>query len=235
MFIRSFSAIAAIAAACIAGQVGAANAPPPGTAAIKAVSLIELSDPALFLIRDLTGKSLLSFEADRKHEAEMGRNFEQAVKERNFKFAGVMVDALMREFKKKNVALVYLKDQTPKLAADGKSDDYTGMKIGTDSFLMVWFGPIGFLNIAKPKMAYKPLLVVNAKLVDVKTQRVLFLKTYNAGYSAAINGVENVELDMRYTFPDVDNAMKRIGFAFEGYAAAEKLIAERIVRDIDLK
>ncbi|PWF42677.1 hypothetical protein C7C56_022520 [Massilia glaciei] len=212
-----------------------APAAPAATQATKVVSLLGVSDPTLILIRDLTGKSMLSFEADRKIELDANRRFEQAVKDRNFKFAGVMVDALTREFKKKNVTLTYLKDQKGKLAADGKSDEYSAVKVGTDTFLVVWFGPVGFLNIAKPKMAYKPLLVVNAKLIDAKTQRMLFLKTYNAGYAAAIKGVENVELDMRYTFPDVDKAMKRIDLGFEGYTAAEKLIAERIVRDIGLK
>jgi hypothetical protein len=227
MNIRTFCILASIAALSLAMTTAMA-------APMTAVSLLKVPAPNIVLIRDLTGSSMLGGTLDHQIEMARGVEFRKAVIARKYDFAEVLVGELRRSFKGRNIEMMYLEDQASTLAADKKSDDYSAVKVGTDAILEVWFGPVGFLNTAKPTMIYKPVVVINAKLIDAKTFEVLFLKTYNVGYEVKLKGVEYIAIDKKFHFGDYNSVVKRMDVAFDAFRGSEKIVADRVVSDLAL-
>jgi hypothetical protein len=127
--------------------------------------------------------------------------------------------------------VIVVRDQAPKVAADGKSDDYSGVQVEADAILSVWFGVVGYMS--SPYSAhYEPWVLIKAHLVDSKTKKDLYFKTFCVGYKPKIENAVMLPADTRFRFGSFDDLMARSDDAVAGIVSCEKLTADRIGWDL---
>jgi hypothetical protein len=205
-------------------------------AQLKSVALLRIGESQFFQVRDFSGMSALGGAIGGAIQGAVddkrAKQFLQAVNDKNVKFADVMVAKLQAELQKSGIQMEYLSEKAPKLAADGKTDDYSDIATDKDAILNVWFGATGFVNTAKLSTEYQPWLVVHARLVDPKTKAIIYQKTFNAGYEAKIANAVFVSLDPKYKFGNFDDLMSRVDLGIEALMSGEALVASQIASDI---
>lgn len=203
---------------------------------LKSVVLLRVGESQFFQVRDFSGMSALGGivggAAQGSIDESRAKQFLQAVNDRNVKFSTLMVGNLKSELQKAGIQAEYREDLAPKLASDGKSDDYSAIKTDKDAILNIWFGATGFVNTAKLSTEFQPWLIVNTRLVDPKTRAIIYQKTFNVGYEAKLNNAVFVALDPKYHFGNFDDLMHRVDFAIEALSSSEQIVASHIAADI---
>jgi outer membrane lipoprotein SlyB len=127
--------------------------------------------------------------------------------------------------------VIVVRDQAPKVAADGKSDDYSGVHVDADAILSVWFGVVGYMS--SPYSAhYEPWVLVKARLLDAKTKKDLYFKTFCVGYKPKIENAVMLPADSRFRFGSFDDLIAHSDDAIAGIVSCEKLTADRIGSDL---
>ena len=130
------------------------------------------------------------------------------------------------------VAIV--RDQAPKAAADGKGDDYSGVHVDADAILSVWFNVVGYVSGPYSKK-YEPSLVVKARLLDAKTKKDLYYKTFCIGYKMKFENAVMLPADARFRYGSFDDLMARASEAAEGIADSEGIAADHIGSDLRIR
>lgn len=212
-------------------------------APIRSVALLKVGEPQMVqvtgdLMAGMGAAVLLGPTAGTAFQESLDRKrakqFLQAVNDRNIKFSDVMVSRIQAGLAQSGIQVEYFPDKTPKIAPDGKSDDYSEVTTDKDAILHVWFGDMGFVNTAKLKLStrFQPWLIVNARIVDPKTRAIIYQKTFNVGVNAKIANAVFLSLDPKYQFGSFGDLMSRVDFGIESLTSGEALVASRIVMDI---
>ncbi|HET8880697.1 MAG TPA: hypothetical protein VFM56_00850, partial [Solimonas sp.] len=168
---------------------------PSAAAGIRSIALLKVPEPQGITVPDLDGASsaaelsagFAQADIDGRHAGQ----YAQMLAARQFSFAQTMVDALARALRGDGYRIDYLADQVPRLAGDGQSYDFSGLPVGTDAVMLVWYTVAGY--VSPPGTAdYVPWLGARARLFDVKTGRELYFKTFGVGYDNAAKNVVNL-------------------------------------------
>lgn len=142
-----------------------------------------------------------------------------------------MMADVERSLKADGYDVTVVRDQAPKPSADGKGDDYSAVHVDADAILSVWFGVVGY--VSGPYSAhYEPAVIVKARLLDAKTKRDLYFKTFCVGYKMKIENAVMIPADPQYRFGSFDDLMARADDAVAGLLSCEKLTADRIGWDL---
>ncbi len=207
-----------------------------GRPPIKSVALLKVAESQQFMVRDFSGMSalggLIGGAIQGNIDDQRSQKFLEAVKDKQVMFGDIMVKEMQTALNEAGIEMLYLPGESPKFAADKKSDDYSHITTDKSAILNIWFGATGFVNTAKLSTEFQPWLVVNVRLVDPQTKAIIYQKTYNAGYNAAIANAEFISVDPRYKFGNFDDLMNRIDLGIEAISSSESIIARRVVADI---
>jgi hypothetical protein len=142
----------------------------------------------------------------------------------------IMAD-LEQSLKADGYDVTVVRDQAPKVAADGKSDDYSGVHVDADAILSVWFGVVGYMS--SPYSAhYEPCVLIKARLLDARTKKDLYFKTFCVGYKPKIENAVMLPADTRFRFHSFDDLIAHSDDAVAGIVSCEKLTADRIGSDL---
>jgi hypothetical protein len=126
--------------------------------------------------------------------------------------------------------VIDLQDQKPKLAADGKSADYTSIKTDADSILHVWFTSFGY--VSPPESSdFIPWVVVRARLIDAKTKQDMYFKTFACGWDVKNNSVHVVS-DEVYRYGSFDALNAAFNQSVQGIKSCETAIVANITKDL---
>jgi hypothetical protein len=136
-----------------------------------------------------------------------------------------------RSLKADGYDVIVVRDQAPKLAADGKGDDYSAVHVDADAILSVWFGVVGYVS-GGFSVHYEPSVLVKARLLDAKTKKDIYFKTFCVGYKMKIENAVMLPADTRFRFGSFDDLMAHAEEAVAGLVSCEELTANRIGWDL---
>jgi hypothetical protein len=125
-------------------------------------------------------------------------------------------------------------DQKPKLAADGKSDDYSDVHVDADAILSIWFGVVGYMS-SPYSTHYEPWVLVKARLLDAKTKKDIYFKTFCVGYKMKIENVVALPADPKYRYGSFDDLMAHTDDAAAGLVNCEEMVAKQIGSDLKVR
>lgn len=229
--------VAALLSACTTVQnipLDKADKPP-----LNSVALLKISESQFIRVHDFTGSGpvpLIGGAIGGLIQANIDQNraekLAQAINARGTKFGDVMVSRLQAELPKAGIQVEHLPDKAPKLATDGKSDDYSEIVTDKGGILNVWFGAMGFVNTAMLTTEFQPWVIVNVRLIDPASKATRYQKTFTVGYEARVQNAEFIPLDAKYRFGNFDDLMTRMDEITEVFSVTQALVAERVAADI---
>ncbi|WP_419687668.1 hypothetical protein ACN22W_26435 [Burkholderia theae] len=145
-------------------------------------------------------------------------------------FAPVVADGVASRLTENGYQVVKLDGQKVKLAADGKSDDYSGIQTDADAIMNVWFTSFGYMSPPE-RTDFIPSVVVRARMLDAKTKQDIYFKTYACGYDIKANSV-HVESDAAYRYGSFGDLEKNFDKSVEGIKSCEQSISVMIGKDL---
>jgi len=122
----------------------------------------------------------------------------------------------------------YLNGQQSSRENDAEGD-YADVETDADVLLNVWITQFGYIS-PKHWSIYIPYVVVRARMVDAKTRKEVYFKTYVCGWGRERGDPDHVL--PTETFPSFDVMMTSIPAASAGLLACETGIAKLIGRDL---
>ena len=144
----------------------------------------------------------------------------------------IMTD-VERNLKADGYDVIVVRDQAPKLAADRKDDDYSGVHVDADAILAVWFGVVGYVS-GPYSGHYEPSVLVKARLLDAKTKKDLYFKTFCVGYKMKIENAVMLPADPKYRYKSFDDIMAHTSDAAAGLVNCEEITAKQIGLDLKI-
>jgi hypothetical protein len=205
------------------------------TGQLKKIALLSIPEPAEVPVANLGGAAgafgLVGglVQADVNHS--QAKQFAAYRVSKNFDVSRRFEDEVIRSLREAGFDVTLVADQRPKVAADGKSDDYSGIHVEADAILSIW--PRSFGYISPPNSRdYQPSGVVMVRLLDSKTKADIYRKTFVVGWKLPIKESIYLETDEKYRYRSIDTFRASEDEALEGLLEAEHLISKHVEEDI---
>lgn len=126
------------------------------------------------------------------------------------------------------------KNQKPKIASDGKSDDYSDVQVDADSILSVWSVSFGY--VSPPNTThYQPSGVVKVRLLNAKTKADLYYKTFVIGWKLPMKESVYLETDEKFRYKSIGEFTSHEEEAVQGLFEAQGVVARKIKMDLGLR
>jgi hypothetical protein len=163
--------------------------------------------------------------------ADHSKTFVAALRLRKPTLSDEMLRAITLALRDDGFEVTVAADQKPKLAADGKSDDYSDIHVDADAILSVWFGVVGYMSPPRSSQ-YEPWVMIKARLLDAKTKKDIYYKTFCVGYKMRIENSVALPADPKYQYDSFDELMAHVSDAAAGLVDCEEITAKRIGADL---
>lgn len=121
-------------------------------------------------------------------------------------------------------------DLRPTIQADGRTLDYTAVDVSDDAILHVWFTTLGYLS-PPSKIAFQPWITVRVRLLEAKSKKDLYFKTFTCGYQPAAEGIVHLNADPRFEYDGFDVLTAKVDDSIAGLRECNRAIATRIAGD----
>jgi hypothetical protein len=202
---------------------------------VKSVTVIAVREPGAIQVVNIGGAAM-AFGAvggliQANTNLDHSKTFQQELVQNKVSFAKPMEAAIEEALRADGFQVSVDRKQWPVKAADGKSDDYSGIHVDTDAILLVWFGMDGYMSPPNSSH-YLPWVVVKARLLDAKTKGDLYFKTFCVGYQMKIENAVLMSADEKYRFGSFDSLMGGFDQAVAGLIDSGNLAAHRIGWDL---
>jgi len=201
---------------------------------IKKIALLGIHETRKITVQNIGGVSalggMIGSAIKAVHNNDLAQKFVQAINDKKIRMGPPMAEAVKANLTQKGYEVIYLEKEYPKLASDGKSDDYSHIQTDADAILTVWFGVTGYRSPGA-STDYKPWVLVFARLIDARTKNVLYYRHFKAGEgspSFSIIDTEEVVIDDKYKFGSGDALLANVDEATEGIIACHRVVAAKI-------
>lgn len=163
--------------------------------------------------------------------SENSKRFLQVLNDRGIKMARPLASSLQEALRSKGFDVIYLENEGPKLASDGKTSDYSHIETDADAILNVWFGTTGYWSGAFSS-AYEPWSIVRVRLLDAHTKKELYFRAFSIGRKRNEDQFEFIPVADKYKYETADKLFENFDEAItpilDGHKTAANLIAQRI-------
>jgi hypothetical protein len=233
-------AVGSLTAALLAGCASVPKVEVDAAAAtqIKRVAVLRVAEPTNVQVANLGGAAgafgLVGGLIQGTTNADHSKQFVEALRQRKTSLSEPMLAAVTQSFKGDGFEVTVARDQKPKLAADGKSDDYSEVHVDADAILSVWFGVVGYMS-APNSTHYEPWVLIKARLLDAKTKKDIYFKTFCVGYKMKIENVMPLPADPKYRYGSFDDLMAHTSDAAAGLVDCGEIVAKRIGADLKVQ
>jgi hypothetical protein len=221
----------------MSGCASAPNVNMDKTAAarIKRVAVLAIPEPPQIQVANLGGGAsafgLIGGLVQGANNEQRAKEFTAQVRQQKLSVSEPLLAALERELKNDGFEVIIERTQKPKLAADGKSDDFSEIRIDADAFVTTWFGTAGY--VSQPfSTKYEPWVLVKVRLLDAQTKKDLYFKTFVVGWKMKIDNVVYLPADPKYKYGSFDAVMSHVPEAMAGLEDCSRLIAKQVGRDL---
>ena len=146
-------------------------------------------------------------------------------------FAQTLSDAMQKALEADGYLVVLVKDQKPKLASDKKSDDFSDVSVEADTILSLWYRYAAYYS-SPWSVHYEPQVLISAHLLDAKTKKELYFKTFAVGADMKIKDVVKVPADPKYSYSNFDALMEHKDEAVAGLLSCAQVAADQVKADL---
>jgi hypothetical protein len=200
---------------------------------LRSIAVLEVAEPKRVAVVNLGGAAsgfgLVGALAQVAVNTSHTNTYTERVTTSKIAFAPDIVDGVTGRLTDNGYQVVKLNQKT-KLAADGKSDDYSDIQTDADAIMNVWFTSFGYISPAN-QPDYIPWVVIRARMVDAKTKQDLYYKTFACGHDIKANSV-HIDSDFAYTYGSFSDLEKNFDKSVEGIKWCEKSVADMIGQDL---
>jgi hypothetical protein len=210
----------------------------------RTVALLQVREPQSYVVMDFAsaGKAATSSAAENAVRAVREQDYPELLRDmingRNIKLGELLLNGLKSALLDRHTEVVYWPDQYPKPAANGRSDDFSGVRVDQRRMLLVWIDAAGVANSALSNLPYvthyEPWLVVRARLMDAQNKRVLGRADIQVGFKRPFFHLEHVPLDPKYKFGNFKDVQEHADEAVEALVAAAGLAAQQVIADLKI-
>lgn len=205
------------------------------TSQIKRIAVLDIQEPARISVVNIGGApmafGMIGGLIQGSINAENSKEFAAAVKEENISFAKPLQQSVMKALEEDGFVMTDATGQKPKLAADGKSDDYSDVVVNADAMLSLWFGEVGYMS-STYSSHYQPWVVVKARLMDAKTKKDIYFKTFAVGYEIKLKNAELLPADPKMRFSSFVELKSKKEEAIKDLLLCEEIAVKQIQTDL---
>jgi hypothetical protein len=200
----------------------------------RSIALLRVQEPRAIDVANMGGAAgafgLVGGIAQGINNSNRTEEFVAALRERNHSFAGPLRAQLVEALQKDGYQ-VTVTDLHPAVASDKKSDDFSAIRVEEDLILLVWIGHTGYVSHPY-SLQYEPWVLVSARLLDARTKRDLYWKSFTVGYDMKIKRVVNLPAAEHHKFKSHSDVMQRIDQAITGLVESHRLAVQAIASDL---
>lgn len=202
---------------------------------LKSIALLQVTEPAGESVVNLGGAAagfgLIGGLVQAGINTSHTNTYTKQIADKQVLFAPVVVDGITQKLSASGYVVVDLHDQKPKVASDGKSDDYSAIQTDADGILNVWFTSFGY--VSPPETGdFIPWVVVRARLVDAKTKQDMYFKTFACGWDIKGNSVHVIS-EPTYRYGSFDALTSAADQSVQGIKDCETSIVGTIMQDFE--
>ncbi|HEY1792507.1 MAG TPA: hypothetical protein VGG34_06285 [Opitutaceae bacterium] len=157
--------------------------------------------------------------------------FAAAVAEQKLNLTQPLVDALSQALARDGYQVSVDARQWPVKSADGKSDDFSAIKVDGDAILIAWFTIDGYMSDAN-SIHYEPWVGISVEMVDAATKQELYRKLIGVGWKMKIGNSVHLDADPTYRFRNYDAILSQAGKAVAGLNDCARRAADQVGADL---
>lgn len=207
------------------------------TSRIKKITLLAIPAPREIPVANLGGAAgafgLVGGLVQAGVNSSHAKQFAGYLASKKIDLAHSLEDAVIAALKEDGFEVMVDRNQKPKLAPDGKSDDFSNVQVDADAILSVWSVSIGY--ISPPNSShYEPSGIVKVRLLDAKTKTDLYYKTFVIGWKLPMKESIYLETDDEFRYKSIEEFTIHEDEAVQGLFAAQKLVAQKIKTDLGI-
>jgi hypothetical protein len=190
----------------------------PGVASrTRTIAIAEIAEPAIDLVLN----------KGRDNESHSS-SYAQTLAAAQISFSPLLTEAITRQLERYNYEVLPLADPRLAAAADGSTAS-SGTQPDADAILVARFIEAGYASDSTSEL--QPLAVIEVQLLDSRSRRVLYAKTFNGGYDIGGNGLVHLATQARFRFESPGQLSDQIDDSAGGIKDAELAIASALGRD----
>jgi hypothetical protein len=199
------------------------------------IAVLSIPEPAEIPVANLGGAAsafgLVGGLVQANNNLGQAKQFAEDLKAKDIDVARHFEEEILRSLREAGYEAVLVTGQKPKVAADGKSDDYSGIQVDADAILSVWSRSFGYVS-PPSSTHYEPSGVVMVRLLDSKSKADLYFKTFVVGWKLPIKESIYLETGTKYRYGSIDKFRASEDEAIQGLFEAERLISQRVGEDL---
>jgi hypothetical protein len=219
----------------LAGCVTAPNVDIDKGNQIKSIAVLAIPQPQNVQMANIGGAAgafglvggLVQGETDASH----AKQLVDVLNQKKTPLAETLLTGISQSLKDDGFDVSVERVQKVKPAADGKSDDYSDIHVEADAILSVWFAVVGYMSPPN-STHYIPWVAIKARLLDAKTKKTIYEKTFCVGYEMKIKNAVLIPADSRYRYGSFSELMAHVDEAIAGLLSCEESAAKRIGEDL---
>ena len=226
--------LATLAVATIAGCASVPNVDLDKRASVRSVTVLAVAEPGIVPVVNLGGPTgmfgLVGGLVQAGLNDQHSRAYTDLVKGRAVTFAPPLEDGVIATLEAAGYR-VARSDQKPSLQSDNRTADYSGIKVGTDAIVHVWFTAFGYVS-PPAKMNFQPWVAVRVRVLESASKKDLYFKTFVCGYEPRIEGAVAIPVDAQYEYESYDKLAERLDHSVAGLRECEQSIVATVARDV---
>jgi len=202
---------------------------------VKSIAILAINPPRNVQVANIGGAAgafgaiggLIQGSATVDHS----KQFVAVLNQRKTPLAEDLLSAIGQALKDDGLVVSVTRDQKVKLAASGKGDDYSDIHVEADAILSVWYAVMGYMS-PPSSSHYLPWVVIKARLLDAKTKKDIYYKTFCVGYEMQVENAVMLTADAKYRYASFDDLMTHVDEAIAGLENSQEIAAKRIGQDL---
>jgi hypothetical protein len=213
----------------------------PSQSPIAQIAVVSILQPEQIRVidRDGTGNAfgLIGAAVESSVEAQRTEGLKQRAGDIRALVAEDLSHAVESELKKQGYAVSIADQQPETVDAADFAYDYSTIATPADAVLHVWFldvlegGSVSYVWDQTSK-AFRPNVVVCARLVNRKDNSQLYFQAFVYGRNYQVENIEYLPFSERYAFSDYDTLVSKSELASEGLRQAVTEIGSRIAAEL---
>jgi len=204
-----------------------------GQQTVKTVTILKVTEPTSQPVVNLGGAAgafgLIGALAQNGVNETHTKAYTDALHQREVLFASPLEADITNQLRSAGYQ-VSSADLRPVVQTDTRTLDYSAIDVKDDAILHVWFTTLGYVS-PPSKIAFQPWITVRVRLVDAKTKKDLYFKTFTCGYKPAAEGVVHINSDPRFEYDAFDVLMAKVDDSVDGLKACNRAIATQVASD----
>ena len=131
------------------------------------------------------------------------KRFNEAFAAKKPPFSQALTDSMCKALEADGYTVILALDQQANPDEDNAADAVADVHVSADTILTLWYREAGYCSAAF-SVSYVPKVLISARLIDARTKKELYAKTFAVGVEPSTRDVVSVEADPKYRYRSFD-------------------------------